>query len=210
MVDYPTYIMGATDLIGGGDGAVDNIPTADLADLDGIIAVTTSGTFIFSIDENSGAAESSPYVIKPDDEGGGNKRLLLQRLSESAFETGTVAFYGQNTAPTGWTKKTDWTDNSMLIYTTGNIADAGSDDPKNWTTALASASHSISIAELAYHRHDVALTDQDIVGAGSMTFLSSFGTKYTGYTGSNDAHSHTLTQDTFTPKYQTVIAATKD
>lgn len=207
MASYPTDIMGATDLIGGGQGSVDAIPTADLADLDGVIAITTSGTYFYTIDENSGAAENAPYTIKPDDEGG-NKRLVLQRLSESIFDAGTVAFFGQSAAPTGWTKKTDWTDLSMLLYTTGDIGSGGSDDPKNWTTALVSAAHTLTEAQLAQHNHSYVrrLSGTDV--AGGVNFGD--GSSDTGNAGSNNSHSHTLTQDTFTPKYQTMIAATKD
>lgn len=43
------------------------------------------------------------------------------------FPTGTVMLFGQNAAPTGWTRKADWTDNSMLVYAaTGDIAAGGS------------------------------------------------------------------------------------
>jgi len=47
-----------------------------------------------------------------------------------ALPSGTVMLFGQSAAPTSWTKKTDWTDQSMIVYTTGNIAQGGSVDAK--------------------------------------------------------------------------------
>ena len=40
--------------------------------------------------------------------------------------TGTVMLFGQNSAPTGWTRKADWQDNAMLCYAaSGNIGSGG-------------------------------------------------------------------------------------
>lgn len=48
------------------------------------------------------------------------------------FPSGTIMLFGQNAAPTGWTRKADWTDNSMLVYAaTGDIASGGSVNAKN-------------------------------------------------------------------------------
>jgi len=70
----------AIALIGGGQGALDGIPTANLADNDVAIVVTDGGTYKYRLDATSGATEKSPVVIKPDDETG-DKRWIL-RTSE--------------------------------------------------------------------------------------------------------------------------------
>jgi len=44
---------------------------------------------------------------------------------------GTVMIFGQNFAPTGWTRKADWTDNAMLCYAaSGNVATGGAVNPQ--------------------------------------------------------------------------------
>lgn len=56
--------------------------------------------------------------------------VTLAKLADDAkFASGTVMLFGQSAAPTGWTKKMDWTNYAMLIYTTGNISGGGSVDP---------------------------------------------------------------------------------
>jgi len=71
------YTYWASALTGGGTGAVDKIPTADLSDKCGVIAILLTGTYVYHVDDDSGAAESSPWVIAPDDVGAGNLRLIL-------------------------------------------------------------------------------------------------------------------------------------
>jgi len=58
-------------------------------------------------------------------------------LSAHAADThhiavGTVMIFGQNSAPVGWTRKSNWTDNAMLCYAaSGNIASGGSANPQS-------------------------------------------------------------------------------
>jgi hypothetical protein len=48
-------------------------------------------------------------------------------LNQGEFPAGTIMLFGQNSAPTGWTRKADWTDNAMLCYAaSGNIGSGGS------------------------------------------------------------------------------------
>jgi len=69
-----------TSLIGGGAGSVDEIDGAGLADLDAAF-VQVFGTFYpYTLDDDSGAAESSPLIISPDTNPG-TKRWLLQDIS---------------------------------------------------------------------------------------------------------------------------------
>lgn len=70
----------ATSYIGGGAGALDAIPVATLGT--GDIAVVSNST-IFSVhhyDASSAAAESSPDVINPDDNGGNGRWLIVKAL----------------------------------------------------------------------------------------------------------------------------------
>lgn len=80
----------ATDYIGGNPGNLDNIPSVEgdsTAVLEtGDIAIVSKGT-VFSVhyfDSNSGAAESSPDVIAPDDVIGDGRWLLVFTSSKVA------------------------------------------------------------------------------------------------------------------------------
>ena len=68
---------GAIALIGGAAGALDAIDGTDLATGDGAYVITATGFYIYYLNASSGAAESSPDVISPDDNAG-NKRWILQ------------------------------------------------------------------------------------------------------------------------------------
>lgn len=70
----------ANVLTGGGAGALDAIDGAALADLDMAIVTTLAGTFNYSLDDDSAAAEASPNVIEPD-ANGGDKRWILAGIS---------------------------------------------------------------------------------------------------------------------------------
>jgi hypothetical protein len=89
----------------------------------------------------------------------------------------------------------------MLVYQDWveglGIQNGGSDDPKDWTTAI-----TVDSSDTSQHRHSMSdVTDPaDLPKAG-------------GITNDNDAnseHSHGVGQDTWTPKYQEVILGTKD
>jgi len=72
------YAYWANSLTGGGTGALDAIDGANLNDLDMAIVVTGSNVYIYSLDADSGAAESSPNVISPDANAGNKRWILVQ------------------------------------------------------------------------------------------------------------------------------------
>lgn len=124
------------------------------------------------------------------------------------FPTGTVMLFGQNAAPTGWTRKADWTDNSMLVYTSsGDIEAGGTVSAKSWhrhtvpshthtiSHVHATPDHALTIAQLPVHRFPILcgkfLDDGssiviDVRGAGNAGDT----TKYTEYLGSGQGHNH--------------------
>lgn len=61
------YFYPAIALVGGGDGALDSYPIADLEDGDGAIVITSAGTYTYYFDSTSTEAEDSPGYIRPDD-----------------------------------------------------------------------------------------------------------------------------------------------
>jgi len=66
----------ATVLTGGGSGALDSIDGTNLQDKDSCIVFDAATFYFYTLDDDSGAAESSPDVISPD-ANAGNKRWLL-------------------------------------------------------------------------------------------------------------------------------------
>lgn len=75
-------IFPAVSLIGGGAGSLDAIDGDGLANGDGAIVITSTGSYIYSLDSTSGEAESSPDVISPD-ANAGDKRWILTNFEES-------------------------------------------------------------------------------------------------------------------------------
>ena len=75
---------------------------------------------------NAGALKS----IAP---GGAAKTVGYQ--GELNAPAGTVMLFGQNSAPTGWTRKADWQDNAMFCYAaSGDISSGGSVNPQSTHT----------------------------------------------------------------------------
>jgi hypothetical protein len=67
-------------LIGGTAGALDEIDGAGLNDLDFAIVSVLNTIYMYSLDDDSAAAEDSPNVVKPD-ANAGNKRWILQGIN---------------------------------------------------------------------------------------------------------------------------------
>lgn len=79
---------------------------------------------------------------------GGTARYL------DAVPAAAIMLFGGATAPTGWTKKTDWADKSSLVYTTGTPGAAGTQDPCDFTgIAAAESAHT---HQGPSHTHDMA------------------------------------------------------
>lgn len=161
-------------------------------------------------------------------------------VGDAGFPSATVMLFGQSTPPTGWTKKTDWANNSMLMFTTGDIASGGSANPASWTTGIAISDHgthrhttgslTLSTAQMPAHKHRetgasnyttriAALSGGQCMRYGysdpwfTPSYMENTGggsTHNHGWTAYGGSSSHTVTQSTFAPKYQTVIAATKN
>ena len=70
---------GAIGLIGGGAGFLDAIDGAGLTDLDAAFVQVFNTFHAYTLDADSGAAESSPAVIAPDTNAG-TKRWILQNI----------------------------------------------------------------------------------------------------------------------------------
>lgn len=100
---------GATALTGGGTGAVDKINGSKLNEGDMCIVYQSSAVnYVFVLDADSAAAESSPDVIKPD-RNAGDKRWLQ------------VGFFSTRSTPTEWEGQQNFNE-AAITSTTNAVA----------------------------------------------------------------------------------------
>jgi len=78
-----------TGLTGGASTALDSIDGDNLVNDDFAFCMVSAVLYIYILDSTSGAAESSPDIIAPDDNAG-TKRWILQQWTLSGFTAGTL------------------------------------------------------------------------------------------------------------------------
>lgn len=152
--------------------------------------------------------------------------------------SGTSMVFNQAAAPVGWTKKSDWADNATILV--GNsYGSGGSDSPASWATAISINDHvdhshtigneALSEAEMTshYHSYRVASGSQSHSSGGyarrdNGPHNGTINTQSKGGGGNHNhggntgavshpgAKTHTVNQDTYTPIYQIMIAATRN
>ena len=140
------------------------------------------------------------------------------------MDGGTIMLFGQSSAPTGWTRKTDWTDTSMICYAaTGDIGSGGAVNPQSvhshgaGTFVIPNHQHILEDAGTittsdgesggVYSSTKGGLAKSSYSGAGSGTIYY-FNTQ-TETDGGTGAVTGTSTENSV-PYYQEVIAAIKD
>jgi hypothetical protein len=165
-----------------------------------------------------------------------NSAITADKIAPGAvvtFDSGTVMIFGQNTAPTGWTKDTTNFHNSSLRVVTGNIASGGTVD---FTTAFASQTPTGSVSitavsgsagattlttpQIPSHTHTYDAASAGNVGGQSSGIARTTGVA-TGAQGGDASHTHPFSfssgSGTFSGnainlavKYVDVIRATKN
>ena len=88
MANYES-IYGASSLTGGADASLDSIDGTDLQEGDLCVVITSTYTYTYELDATSGAAESSPDVISPDDNAG-TKRWILREFYVGNIDHGNL------------------------------------------------------------------------------------------------------------------------
>jgi len=82
------FIYGAVSLTGGTTGSLDSIDGTGLGDGDACIVFTGTTTYVYALDETSGAAENSPEIIAPDTNAGDKRwNLLAARAADVSLDT---------------------------------------------------------------------------------------------------------------------------
>ena len=144
-----------------------------------------------------------------------NDYLKIRNAANNAWRyldlpSGTVVLFGQATSPTGWTKKTTWTDNAMLCINTQAdgtaLASGGSANPQaahthtgpSHTHTGPSHSHTLTLTKAVY--------SAGVAGTACVTnvTMAASGTGATSAGGTGATGSNTI------PSYQEIIACTKD
>jgi hypothetical protein len=124
--------------------------------------------------------------------------------------SGTPMFFKTSSAPSGWTFASE--NNDRVLLNTSTESDGGN---TGGTWSLSTDGHALTIAEMPGHTHsyDDERKYQETGGGGVSLyrFDDGAGGKWTGSTGGNDPHSHTINDgDTWRPAYVKVITCTKD
>lgn len=109
----------ATGLTGGTSGALDSIDGADLSDKDMAIVMDQTYLYVYVLDDDSGASESSPYVISPNDNAD-DKRWLLQGI-----QTGTANSNIRGSGGTGYLNVGDQGSNRGILSLFGTATNSG-------------------------------------------------------------------------------------
>lgn len=170
-----------TALTGGGAGALDAIAAAGLSDGDLAIVMAGGSLYHYELDADSGLVESSPAVIRPDDELGG-KRWVLRRVPQTnSIPVGVVVPYMRGYMTNGV--------NGAFLSAYDTIASVNALlNPDGWYAcdgAALNLATSPSDMFNGSNRYLPNLTDNRFI----------MGSSYAGHTGGHNAMSHTHAVD---------------
>lgn len=139
-MDY--YFYPYIALTGGGDGALDSLDGSLLKNGDGAVVIipTTNITYIYTLDEDSAADESSPTVIKPDSNAG-DKRWVLTTY----YVTNKSAYLSDYATIADAIVAIGATNTNLIIDTTGTVS-ANLTIPSNVTLSWFKPGCTITVA----------------------------------------------------------------
>lgn len=108
---------------------------------------------------------------------------MQSQINDGAFPSGTTLLFHQNSAPPGWTKRTDH-NNKMLCVVSGNVSTGGSHEPRYCNVVAAHTHYNITSTSSA-HNHTGTTGS-----AGSHTHHT-----WTGNDSPNHTHQYTYTHN---------------
>jgi len=160
----------ANDLTGGGNGALDKIPTAKLLDKYGVLVLKSNYLYAYECDDDLGGSESSPWLIIPDDEAG-NKRLNLLGVIAEDIKTKSAKLYDTNQSNT---LNLTWNEGATSDYTL-NLAVGGASRTltlnENFTIGDGYAGTlTFSAASKTLTVEDTSVLNQDLTADANVTF----------------------------------------
>ena len=168
----------ATSLTGGGSGSLDSIDGTNLQDKDSCMVFSAATFYFYTLDDNSGAAESSPDVIAPDTNAGNKRWILIAALGAGGIiYLSNAGLYLADTDASHdliFKAGSDLTADRILTFTTGDAARtitlSGNPTLADWFDQAVKAASSPTFANLTITN----ATDHGILlgsGAGAITPL---------------------------------------
>jgi hypothetical protein len=168
-------IYGAIALTGGTDGAVDSIKDEVIADGDMCIAIVggaTDACYIYTFDDSSATAESSPDVIKPDNAGGNGRWILCTQVVNNltaqgnATVAGTLGVTGVLTLTAGLTLGSDLTmpDAGDIVWDNA----PASDETHSGDVTSLTAGEILAYGEVCYFKSDGKMWKADADASTTM------------------------------------------
>jgi hypothetical protein len=172
------------------------------------ISVTSGGTGLETLTANAaliGNGTSSVKFVSPGTAGNALTSNGTAWVSQAAssFDTNTVMFFGQTSAPTGWTKDTVNNNDSTLRCVTATASTGGS---VNFTTAFASqtptgsvsitsvsgssGSTTLSTPQIPSHAHPTGSPAAPLGGGNPEANNTNYNPGPTGATGGGGSHTH--------------------
>lgn len=166
----------------------------------GVLGSTAGEHSAFELRDQTGDLTQESGLIKIWNNAGALKFIIPGGTARhlDAVPAGAIMIFGGASAPTGWTKKTDWTDNSMLVYTTGSTpAAGGSASPTSFTpVAAAEAAHTHTgpshYHSLSAHAHIAPSHAHAVAGYTGAAPTDSHAAPGSGTAESTVAHSHEI------------------
>ena len=137
----------------------------------------------------------------------------------AAFPSGTKMLFVQSSAPTGWTKQTNF-DNRALRLVNGSSGGSGAGS-NGFTTAFNSSrstsggsvsNHTLSTSQIPSHSHSVPRGDVNWGSGSGNSLWGNNANRQTGSTGGNGSHNHGFSNPSLNLNvtYVDVINASKD
>ncbi len=142
MADNKFY--GATGLVGGTNGTLDDIDGAALVDGDGAVVITDGASYVYFLDDDSGAGEDSPNIIAPDNNAG-TKRWILNDVLGGG---GTTQLFPHNVTATPSGAWTGYSNANAFSRYYMRTAGYDNGDELNFSTYLSAGTYMVSMTTL--------------------------------------------------------------
>lgn len=171
--DVTVYVKTA---LTGSAGALDSIDGTGLVDGDLAFVFASNVFYTYRLDDDSGAAESSPSVIAPD-ANGGNKRWILQNTYNSSYSSisGTPAQYQWGEWVNATTIKGTAVTGSKVVCTDANGSPVACTNLTDTAVDLRGYIAGLGLSNAADADHDITIaagTCRDSTNAYTLTLAS--------------------------------------
>ena len=137
----------------------------------------------------------------------------------ASFPSGTKMLFVQSSAPTGWTKQTNYDNRALRLISGGSGGNGGGSN--SFSTAFNSnrsteggsvSNHTLTISQMPNHSHSVPRGDVNWGSGSGNSLWGNNANRQTGTEGGGQSHNHSFTNPTvnLNVSYVDVIYASKD